>query len=99
VSSFDAVSSFEARMREAGLDEPTRKWLLRCREIAEGPLDGIEDASVELAEFADGDRRMMERARRFLLTARADRPGDPTAAQMLSLWRRSFEKGSWDWAD
>lgn len=82
-----------------GGDEPTRKWLLRCREIAEGPLDGIEGASADLADFAHGDRRMMERARRFLLAVKAERPGDRTVAQMLSLWRRSFEKGQWDWDD
>lgn len=93
------MSSFEAWIGDAGLDEPTRKWLLRCRDIAEGPLAGIEDVSVELAEFANGDRRMMERARRLLLRARANRPGDPTVAQMLSLWRRSFEKGDWDWGN
>lgn len=78
-------------------DEATRKWLLRCRDIAEGPLDGIEDVSVELAEFAGGDRRMMERARRFLLASLEHHPGDRTVVQMLSLWRRSFEKGEWDW--
>lgn len=80
-------------------DEAVRKWLLRCRDIAEGPLDGIENASVELAEFAAGDRRMMERARRFLLAQQAEHPGDGTTKQMLSLWRRAFEKGSWDWDD
>jgi len=74
-------------------------WIERCRLIAAGPLDGIEAPAQELADLAAGDRRLMERARRLLLAEQQERPDDPIVAQMLSLWRRAFEKGSWSWDD
>jgi hypothetical protein len=85
--------------RSDDLEARVEAWLGRCAEIASGPLDGIEDASAELARAAAGDRKLMERARRRLLALQDKDASDPLVAQMLSLWRRAFEKGSWDWAD
>jgi hypothetical protein len=74
-------------------------WLERCRALAEAQLDGIEDAALELAALAEGDRGLMERARRVLLDDLERRPGDRTLVQMQWFWRRAFEKGTWDWDD
>ncbi|MHB1487296.1 MAG: hypothetical protein ACYCZM_07070, partial [Acidimicrobiales bacterium] len=82
---------------EPALDDAVRLWLERCRALAESPLEGIEDAANELAGLSNGNRQVMERARRLLLAEKADRPADRVTAQMLSLWRRSFENGTWDW--
>lgn len=72
-------------------------WLGPCRELARSELDGIEDPARELADLADGNRPMMERARRVLRDALRHEPGNPVLRQMYSLWRRAFEKGSWTW--
>lgn len=80
-------------------DLGARVWLDRCRGLAEADLDGIEDAALELAALAEGDRRLMERARRLLLEELEQRPQDRTLVQMQWLWRRAFEKGSWEWDD
>jgi hypothetical protein len=87
-------------MGEAAVpDERLELWLARCRALAEGALEGIEDASKVLAALAEGDRHLMERARRHLLAAQTASPGNRTLTQMLSLWRRAFELGTWDWAE
>jgi len=72
-------------------------WLNHCRELANSGLDGIEDAARELAELADGDRQLMERAREMLLRALEHEPHNATLRQMHALWRRAFEKGEWTW--
>jgi GTP-binding protein EngB required for normal cell division len=73
------------------------RWLELCRTIADGPLDGIEEPAARLASYAGRDRRLMEQARRRLLDLQRAQPGDSTIKQMLSLWRRAFERGAWDW--
>ncbi len=86
-------------MGETTPDERLDVLLARCRALAEGPLEGIEDAGKELAALAAGDRHLMERARRHLLASPEASPGDRTLIQMLALWRRAFELGTWDWAE
>ncbi len=77
--------------------DPLEGWLARCRELALEELDGIEDAAQALAILAAGDRELMERARRRILAELERQPGDPTLTEMLSFWRRAFEKGDWEW--
>jgi hypothetical protein len=78
-------------------DDSMWRWLVRCREIADGPLEGIEAPAEELAVLASGDREMMERARHQLLDALEHEPHNSTLRQMLALWQRAFEKGHWSW--
>jgi hypothetical protein len=78
-------------------DEAARRWLERCRELARGEHDGIENPAWELSELAHGDRRVMELARRAILEGLEADPDDHTLRQMRSFWRRAFEKGTWDW--
>lgn len=78
-------------------DPRLRQWLDRCLEWARSELDGIEEPASDLASLAEGDRSLMERARRVLLEALARKPGHSVLVQMYALWRRSFEKGSWSW--
>jgi hypothetical protein len=86
-------------MEGIGPDDSMWRWLARCRQLAESALDGIEAPAEELMELAAGDREMMERARRQLLDALEHEPNNPTLRQMLALWRRAFEKGSWSWQE
>lgn len=80
---------------DADLERRVDAWLERCRALAVQPLDGIETPAQELADLAGGERLLMERARRSLL--RMSNGGtDRLARQMLSLWRRAFERGDWD---
>jgi hypothetical protein len=72
-------------------------WMSRCRELASSRLEGIEDPARQLADLADGDRVLMERARRVLQAALDKEPRNPTLVQMEALWRRAFEKGEWGW--
>lgn len=81
---------------DADLERRVDDWLERCRALAAQPLDGIETPAQELADLAAGDRLLMERARRALLE-HAGGGTDRVARQMLSLWRRAFERGDWDW--
>lgn len=62
-------------------------------------LDGIEDPALELATLAHGDRRLMERAYRYIRDAMEREPDNTTFEQMSAFWRRAFEKGSWGWDD
>jgi hypothetical protein len=75
------------------------KWLERCRTLADSPLEGIEEASDELVELAEGDLRLMEQARRRLLAEQEQHGATRTTRQMLSLWRRAMERGWWKWDD
>lgn len=86
-------------MAEATSDGRLELWLARCRELAESPLDGIEEASKELAVLAQPDRHLMERVRRRLLVQQETSPEDRTVKQMLSLWRRALEVGRWTWRE
>jgi hypothetical protein len=79
--------------------DPLDAWLARCLELAMSDLDGIEDPSQELAALAHGDRRLMERAYRYLRDAMEREPDNTTFEQMSAFWRRAFEKGSWGWDD
>lgn len=78
-------------------DEAVQQWLIRCRALSESTLDSVEAPADELVELAAGDRRLMERARKAILAGLESAPDDPTWTQMLSFWRRAFEKGRWDW--
>lgn len=69
----------------------------RCRQLASGYLEGIEDAADELVATAQGDRSAIEVARREVLATLARQPDDRVAKQMLSLLRRALERGQWKW--
>jgi hypothetical protein len=75
------------------------RWLARCRQLAESrqELDGVETPAEELTRLAAGDRQLMERARRAILADLDQTPEEPVARQMLSFWRRAFERGQWTW--
>lgn len=79
-------------------DRAVDRWLDRCRQLATQPLEGIDEAADELAQLA-AIRPVMERARRRLLADSEQASSDPTVKQMLSLWRRAFERGQWRWDD
>jgi hypothetical protein len=79
--------------RAAALDA----WIERCNALARSTPDGVEAPADELVALAAGDRQLMEDARKVILGALARSPEDPTWSQMLSFWRRAFEKGRWSW--
>ena len=72
-------------------------WIERCRRSPCSTLDSVESPAEELMAFAAGDRHLMESARKVILAGLDAEPGDPTLSQMLSFWRRAFEKGTWSW--
>jgi hypothetical protein len=82
--------------RAASADAVAR-WIERCRQLAVGTLDSVETPADELVALAAGDRRLMEDARKVILGALEQSPGDRTWSQMLAFWRRAFEKGTWSW--
>jgi hypothetical protein len=82
---------------EQGPDPALLSWLDRCRVLAESDLDGIEDPARELADLADGNRALMEQARRMIVDALEHEPHNSTLVQMNAFWRRAFEKGLWTW--
>ncbi|MCI2976082.1 MAG: hypothetical protein MP439_08405 [Ferrimicrobium sp.] len=53
----------------------------------------------ELATLAHGDRRLMERAHRYIRDAMEHGPDNTTLGQMHTFRRRAFEKESWGWDD
>jgi hypothetical protein len=81
----------------AGETAAVTRWVERCRALAGSTLDSVETPADELVELAAGDRQLMEGARKVILAALEETPGDPTWSQMLAFWRRAFEKGSWSW--
>ncbi len=72
-------------------------WVDHCRRLAESSLDSVESPADDLVALAGGDRRLMEQARKVILAGLQASPGDAVWTQMLSFWRRAFEKGDWDW--
>ncbi len=70
--------------------------MARARALAESPLEGINEAALELAALADGDRSIIERARRDV-DAEVRASGSTVAKQMASLIRRALELGEWRW--
>jgi hypothetical protein len=81
------------------IDPAVDKLLALARELAESPLEGINEAAEELAVLGQ-DRRVIERAIR---AAREQAHADPTPTnkQIASLIRRAVELGmsKWDWDD
>jgi hypothetical protein len=77
-------------------DERLEVVLARARALAEGRLEGINEAALELAALAGGDRTVIERARRQV-NLEVDRQPTTHAKQMASLIRRSLELGEWEW--
>jgi hypothetical protein len=77
-------------------DDQVRGLLDRGYELAVRPLEGINEAALELAGTAGDDRRVMERA--FRVVAERVRV-DPSHAnkQVASLIRRAIELGMWRW--
>ena len=70
--------------------------LNRAYELAASPLEGINEAALEVAELAGDDRLVIERAFR----AMSDRVrADPSHAnkQVASIVRRAIELGMWRW--
>lgn len=81
----------------AGEPAAVARWIERCRALAGSTLDSVETPADELVELAAGDRQLMEGARKVIIAALEETPGDPTWSQMLAFWRRAFEKGNWSW--
>jgi hypothetical protein len=77
-------------------DGQVRHLLERGYELAASQLEGINEAALELADAAGGNRRVMERA--FRVVAKRVRV-DPSHAnkQVASLIRRAIELGMWQW--
>jgi hypothetical protein len=77
-------------------DGQLRHLLERGYELAASELEGINEAALELADAAGGNRRVMERA--FRVVAERVRV-DPSHAnkQVASLIRRAIELGMWQW--
>lgn len=80
-----------------GSTDAVELWIEHCRLLAGSTLDSVETPADELLALAAGNRQLMEEARKVILAALGQAPGDPTWSQMLAFWRRAFEKGSWSW--
>jgi hypothetical protein len=78
-------------------DDDLQRWIERCQQLAVSTLDSVETPADELVALAAGDRRLMEDARKVIVAALEQSPGDRTWSQMLAFWRRAFEKGTWSW--
>ena len=71
--------------------------LARARALAESPLEGINEAALELAALSGGERSVIEQARRRV-EAEVGEAGSSVAKQMASLIRRALELGEWPWS-
>lgn len=78
-------------------DERVRAVLDRAYELAALPLEGIDEAAMNLADLAGGDGRVIERA---ILIMRERVRVDPNHAnkQVHSLVRRAIELAMFRWA-
>jgi hypothetical protein len=77
-------------------DERVEQILARAHQMADEPLEGIEDAAKELAELAGGDIAVVARIRQ-VAAGSVDAEPDRHNKQVLSLVRRAMEVGRWDW--
>ena len=78
------------------LNERVERILARAHEMADEPLEGIDEAARELAELAGGDVAVVARIRQRAADAVKAEP-DRHNKQVLSLVRRAIEIGRWDW--
>ncbi len=82
--------------RQKNLDAAVEKFLAEAYEVAQSPIWAFNDAAESLAAKADRDRRVIERARRVVLSRLQAEP-DHLTKQVSSLLRRAIELGEWDW--
>jgi hypothetical protein len=77
-------------------DDQLRGLLDVGYELAARPLEGINEAALELAGAAGDDRRVMERAFRVVAERVRVEPNHDNK-QVASLIRRAIELGMWRW--
>jgi len=77
-------------------DERVERILARVHQMADEPLEGIEEAAKELAALAGGDVAVVARLRQ-VAAGNVDAEPDRHNKQVLSLVRRAIEVGRWDW--
>jgi hypothetical protein len=77
-------------------DERVERILARAHQMADEPLEGIDEAAKELAALAGGDVAVVARLRQ-VAAANVDAEPDRHNKQVLSLVRRAIEIGRWDW--
>jgi hypothetical protein len=77
-------------------DDQLRGLLDVGYELAARPLEGINEAALELAGAAGDDRRVMERAFRVVAERVRVEPNHANK-QVASLIRRAIELGMWRW--
>ena len=77
-------------------DERVERILSRVHQMADEPLEGIEEAAKELAALAGGDVAVVARLRQ-VAAENVDAEPDRHNKQVLSLVRRAIEVGRWDW--
>lgn len=76
--------------------DSVERLLRRAYELAESSLDGINQASLELADMSGEDVAVLDAARHLIGERLATRP-DHATKQVASLIRRALELGNWRW--
>jgi hypothetical protein len=77
-------------------DQRVEQILGRAHQMADEPLEGIDEAAKELAALAGGDVAIVARIRQ-VAADNVDAEPDRHNKQVLSLVRRAIEIGRWDW--
>jgi hypothetical protein len=78
------------------LDTAAKAFLEHTYEVSAGPISAFNDTAAALAAEANRDRRIIERARREVLSRVRQNP-DRANKQAASLIQRALELGDWDW--
>ncbi len=82
--------------RVRDFEDRVARILARAHEMADEPLEGIDEAAKELAALAGGDVAVVARLRQ-VAADNVDAEPDRHNKQVLSLVRRAIEIGRWDW--
>ncbi|MGO9197529.1 MAG: hypothetical protein ACLQK4_10440 [Acidimicrobiales bacterium] len=83
-------------MTSSTASESTERLLARAYELAATPLEGINEAAIELADLSGDDVAVLNAARKLVAERLATRP-DHATKQVSSLIRRAFELRNWAW--
>jgi hypothetical protein len=79
-------------------DDPQVEALLtRAYELAASPLEGINEAALELADLTGEEIDVLSAARRRVAKRLITSP-DHATKQVASLLRRALELGNWRWS-
>ncbi len=93
---FSLSKKRDRALTERADPDEVERLLHRAYELAESSLDGINQASLELADLSGEDVAVLEAARHLVVERLATRP-DHATKQVASLIRRAFELGNWRW--